>query len=281
MKLVATLLKGAFALAGFGRRKRKPAPHEKPRRRGFARRAFVFTGSAAMVLGASLVGVGLYDYFSDSEPGAESAPAVLSHRFDPGGVYDRPVGVVESSPAPSPTAAAASPTPSTTPAPAVAAAPPPPLRDQPYNMVIEKIGVNAGVFTYGLDANAIPEVPSNGWDVAWYNFSAAPGTGSNAVFAAHVTWNGPAVFYNLDALVPGDEIKLNGTDGTSVKYRVTQSFLVDPADPAALEVMYGTDEDMITIITCGGSPFYVGGSAGYDYTHRLVVRGELVEVHNA
>lgn len=234
-----------------------------------------------MMLGASLVGVGLYDYFGSEEPGVESAPAVLSHRFDPGGVYDRPVGVLVASPTPAPTPAPSA-TPAATPAPAAAPAPPPPpLRDQPYNIVIEKIGVNAGVFTYGLDANQIPEVPYNGWDVAWYNFSAQPGTGSNAVFAAHVTWNGPAVFYHLDALVPGDEVRLTGTDGTTITYRVTESFLVDPSDPNSLKVMAGTDKDMITLITCGGSPFYIGGSAGYDYTHRLVVRGELVSVNEA
>jgi LPXTG-site transpeptidase (sortase) family protein len=118
----------------------------------------------------------------------------------------------------------------------------------------------------------------NGRDVAWYNFSAQPGTGSNAVFAAHVTWNGPAVFYHLDALVAGDEIKLIGTNGAVIRYRVTEAFLVDPNDPNSLSVMSGSSEDVITLITCGGSPYYIGGSFGYDYTHRLVVRAELVEV---
>ena len=42
--------------------------------------------------------------------------------------------------------------------------------------------------------------PHNGYDVGWYAFTAAPGSGDNAVFAAHVTWNGVAVFYNLSSL---------------------------------------------------------------------------------
>jgi len=73
----------------------------------------------------------------------------------------------------------------------------PPLPESGYRMVIEKIGVNAPVDVYGLDANNVPEVPlgSDAAEViAWYNFSAKPGTGSNAVFAGHVTWNGRAMF---------------------------------------------------------------------------------------
>src|SRR3546814_7056233 len=45
------------------------------------------------------------------------------------------------------------------------------------------LGVNAPVDTYGLDANAVPQVPtgSNAREVvAWYNFSARPGAGSRS-----------------------------------------------------------------------------------------------------
>lgn len=270
-----TLFRVFWSLAGFAPRKPKQAA---PRRR--IRRVVALAGALAIFLGAALISVGLYDYLSESEASIQSEPAALANRFDPGGIYDRPIGIVTPTPAPTP-APTATHTPSPTAAPVVAAPPPPPLRDQPYNIVIDKIGVNAGVFTYGLDANNAPEVPYNGWDVAWYNFSAQPGTGSNAVFAAHVTWSGPAVFYNLDALVAGDIVKLTGTDGTVLTYRVTESFLVDPNDPASLSVMHGTDTDMITLITCGGTPFYVGGTAGYDYTNRQIIRAELVEVNQA
>lgn len=272
-----TLFRTLVRLAGF--RSRRPAPRsQRPRRR--IRRVVALAGALAIFLGAALISVGLYDYLSQTEASIPEEPAALTNRFDPGSIYDRPVGVVTPTPAPTP-APTATEAPTPTPAPAAVVAPPPPLRDNPYNIVIEKIGVNAGVFTYGLDANNAPEVPYNGWDVAWYNFSAQPGTGSNAVFAGHVTWNGPAVFYNIDALVAGDIVRLTGVDGTTLTYRVTDSFLVDPNDPASLEVMHGTDADVITLITCGGTPYYVGGVAGYDYTHRRVVRAALVDVNQA
>jgi len=170
---------------------------------------------------------------------------------------------------------------------AVATATPPPvaiapLGDQPYRLVIEKIGVNAPVDTYGLDAHAVPEVPTGSGanqTIAWYNFSSKPGSGSNAVFAGHVTWNGPAVFFKLAQVAPGDTIKLQGTDGTVLAYNVADVFSVDPADPDAVKVMQATNRDMVTLITCGGA--YTDTSDpvfGGEYDERLIVRAELASV---
>lgn len=225
-------------------------------------------GLIGMLAGISLISLGLYDYLNPGEPSIAPQPAVLDYRFDPGGIYDRPPGVLTPTPQPSPTVTA-EPTPGYV-------APPPPLRDQPYHLVIPKIDVNGTVFTYGLDENQVPQVPLNPWDVAWYDFSAQPGTGSNAVFAAHVTWQGPAIFYNLDQLVVGDEVKLVGNDGVELVYAVTGSFLVDPNDPATLSVMRPTDDDVVTLITCGGTFFYTGDPTfGGDYTERRIVRALL------
>lgn len=196
---------------------------------------------------------------------------VISSTEDPGGVYDRPLNVT------------ATPSPTPSPAPVAAIAPAPPLRDVPYRLVIDKIGVNAPVATYGLDAKQVPEVPSNGRDVAWYDFSAQPGTGSNAVFAGHVTWSGRGVFYHLDELKPGDAITLLADNGSKkLTYTVKDVFLVDPSDPNSVSVMGPTPgQDVATLITCGGDPYYVGGVARYDYTHRLIVRAALTDVFTA
>ncbi len=170
---------------------------------------------------------------------------------------------------PSPTPNTASPSPT----------PLPPLGDKPYTLVIEKIDVNAPVYTYGLDEKNVPEVPYNATDIAWYNFSAKPGTGSNAVFAGHVTWNGVAVFYNLDDIAKGDSITLTNDAGVKVIYKVSDVFQVDPSDPDSLKVMYGTGKDVITLITCSGTFTYTGDpDFGGEYDRRLVVRGDLVSV---
>ena len=170
-----------------------------------------------------------------------------------------------------------------TPAPAQGT-PLPPLGDQPYRLVIEKLGVNAPVDTYGLDEHAVPQVPTGGnanQVVAWYNFSAKPGIGGNAVFAGHVTWNGPAVFYKLAQLAEGDVVRLQATDGTELVYTISSVFSVDPADPDSVKVMQQTESDMVTLITCSGEysdtndPIFGG-----EYDERLIVRGELSSVNN-
>ncbi len=181
-----------------------------------------------------------------------------------------------------PTAVPATPDPTAAPTPG-----PPPLGDQPYNMVIEKLGVDAPVRTYGIDpatkdTEPTPEVPT-GADaaqiVAWYDFSAKPGSGGNAIFAGHVTWFGAAVFYSLDQTQAGDLIKLRGQDGTEVAYKVSSVFEVDPSNPNSTQVMAQTEEDVITIITCGGSFVDTNDPVfGGDYTNRLVVRGSLLTV---
>lgn len=160
----------------------------------------------------------------------------------------------------------------------------PPLNEV-YRMIIEKIGVDAPVATYGLDDQAVPVVPT-GPDaqqvVAWYDFSAKPGTGSNAVFAGHVTWNGDAVFRNLDKLQEGDIIKLRDNAGAEVVYRVKSNVQVDPNDPESVKVMYPTEKDEATIITCGGDFFETNDPvAGGDYSHRIIIKADLVSVTEA
>lgn len=206
----------------------------------------------------------------------------LGYTALPGGAEEEAslaVATPTASPSPAPTAEP-SPTPAPTPEPTLAPTPvPPPLSDV-QSMVIERIGLNAPVATYGLDENRIPIVPTGAWAggvVAWYDFSARPGTGGNSVYAGHVTWNGAAVFYSLSTLGAGDLIRLRDDRGAEVVYQVTANDLLDVN--AALQTMYPTDRDMLTIVTCGGSFYSTGHPVfGGEYTSRTVVRAELVSV---
>ena len=149
-------------------------------------------------------------------------------------------------------------------------------------LIIEKIGVDAPVITLGVDENFIPEVPDNPNDVAWYNWSALPGHGSNAVLAGHFDWtvNGQpviGVFYSLADLSVGDLIEVKLEDGTDYKYSVVGNLAVANDDSAAMDMMAPTPSDMVTLITCGGvwtpDP---NNPLGGEYTHRQVVRAELI-----
>ncbi len=245
----------------FQRSSTQPVEGAKPRaRRNVGLRVALVAGTCAIVTGAGVLISGAYHFARPSAEPGDTHP-VVSNLHEEGGVYDRPV-----TSAPSRTEDPA--------VPAEGAAPA--LGDVPYRLVIEKIGVDAPVGTFGLDARQIPQVPLNGQEVAWYNFSARPGSGGNAVFAGHVTWNGRGVFYDLDNLAAGDRISvLSENEATSLTYTVKEVYLVDPNDPNAISVMGPADSDVVTLITCGGDPFYVGGTFRYDYTRRLVVRAAL------
>src|SRR3989337_2028582 len=94
-------------------------------------------------------------------------------------------------------------------------------------LVGERISVDAPVVEMGLDGNGVPQVPLNRQDVAWYNFSAKPGAGSNAVFAGHLNWGGVVgVFGNIDELESGDTIRLISDQGREFTYEVFANYSV-------------------------------------------------------
>ena len=221
------------------------------------KRLFLGVGGVAFVIGIALLAFGGYSALSGGDD--HKAEQVVHITIAP-------------SPSPAPTHATAVPTP----------VPTPPLGDNPYTMVIDKIGVDAPVQAFGLDDQQVPEVPT-GDDaagiVAWYNFTAKPGTGSNAVFAGHVTWFGAAVFYSLTSLATGDEIKLRGQDGTLLTYKISDMFDVDASDPNSVQVMGSTTTDTLTIITCDGTFTDTGDPVfGGEYNNRLVIRAGLESV---
>jgi sortase (surface protein transpeptidase) len=149
---------------------------------------------------------------------------------------------------------------------------------------IPAIGVDApiGVRVVGEDGQmADPTGPS---DVVWYDFQnmpgfgGVPGTGHNAIFAAHVdraayldyagvNYIGPGVFYSLSDLDPGDLIELE-IGGETLYYMVAwrQNVSTDAewGDYMTSEVDY----DSITLITCGGA----FDAETHGYTKRTLVR---------
>jgi LPXTG-site transpeptidase (sortase) family protein len=171
--------------------------------------------------------------------------------------------------------------PSVTPTAADAQQDPAPFAGKEYRLVIDKIGVDAPVAPYGLDENSIPQVPFEAQVVAWYNFSAQPGAGDNAVFAGHKTWGGEAVFFDLEGLVGGDRIVLRAESGEQLVYEVTEKQFVEPNDPSALDWMRQTGTDSITLITCAGERFLTETPAGADYTLRVVLRADRLPNESA
>lgn len=145
-------------------------------------------------------------------------------------------------------------------------------------IIIEKIKVDAPVVVKGLDKDGVPEVPDTPYEVAWYDFSAHPGHGKNAVFSGHVDWypNITGVFWGLRNLAKGDIIKVRLEDGTEYTYKVTENWMVDADTAPVMEIMGPTDKEVVTLITCGGQ-FTRDPQTGLgSYLSRRIVRAERI-----
>jgi LPXTG-site transpeptidase (sortase) family protein len=163
-----------------------------------------------------------------------------------------------------------------TPGPPPTPPPGPPPSDAPVaRIVIPDAAIDAPIVVKGVDAAGVMIAPDNAYDVAWYDFSAHPGFGGNAVFAAHVDYVnvGPAVFYNLKDLEQGDIIEVRLEDGTLYRYAVNFKQQYDAATAPVDTIVGATPAESVTLITCSG----VFNSSTHQYDKRLVVRAELIK----
>jgi LPXTG-site transpeptidase (sortase) family protein len=151
---------------------------------------------------------------------------------------------------------------------------PAPAANAPLTQLeIPAIGVDAPVEVKSIDTNGVMENPSSPHAVAWYDFTSRPEGNGNSVFAGHLDYAGigPAVFWNLGSLKPGDEVKVTLGDGNVVRYRITGVRSVH-ADADASDIVASGDVAKITIITCDGS----FDPSSQEYDQRIIVTGERV-----
>lgn len=141
-------------------------------------------------------------------------------------------------------------------------------------LVIASVEIDAPVVTKGVDENSVMEAPDNAYDTAWYDFSAKPGFGGNAVFSGHVDYInvGKAVFWPLKDLKAGDIIEVRLKDGTVYEYAVNTLQVYDAETAPVDQIIGPTPMDTVTLITCAGT----FSSATRQYDKRLVVTAERV-----
>jgi hypothetical protein len=139
----------------------------------------------------------------------------------------------------------------------------------PVGLAVEAAGIDAGIEALRVIDGAMQD-PTGPWVVAWYENLGSLGTAGNVVMAGHIDyWNvGPAVFYNLSTLQAGDEIVVTGDDGKAYPFAVEWVRQYDSASIPLDEVAGPTEEQSLTLITCGGAFDYTNGH----YLQRTVVR---------
>lgn len=152
---------------------------------------------------------------------------------------------------------------------------PTPEGETPRKLVIPSIGVEAPVVILSVDGNGVMESPNGPEEVGWYDFTSKPGGGSNAVFSGHVDYHdyGKAVFWDLRELEANDIIEVRGDGDSVLRYAVVSS-LTYAADEAPVdEIVGGTENDTVTLITCDGT----FDSSVRQYDQRRVVTAERVD----
>ena len=136
-------------------------------------------------------------------------------------------------------------------------------RSVPVSVDIPAIGVTSRLLHLGVNADGTIQVPSlvtSADEAAWYKYSATPGQIGASVIEGHVdSSQGPAVFFRLGALRPGDTIDVTLADGVTAIFRVTgvREYAKSHFPSKAI---YGTaDYAALRLITCGGVFDYATG----------------------
>lgn len=146
------------------------------------------------------------------------------------------------------------------PAEQAAALPPSP----PIRIVIPKTGTDAPFVGLGLEASgqlAVPD-PNDRRLAGWYKDGVAPGSPGTAIVVAHVdTKTGPAAFYGLGTLEPGDTAEITRADGIVATFRVESVELFDKKAFPSTRVYADTADAELRMLTCGGS--YDKQNGGY------------------
>ncbi|HEX2312516.1 MAG TPA: class F sortase, partial [Thermomonospora sp.] len=123
----------------------------------------------------------------------------------------------------------------------------------PVRVRVPAIGVSARVIPLGLDGRGRLAAPRGYHEVGWNEAGPEPGEPGAAVMAGHVdSRSGPAVFYRLRRLRPGDRVHIDRADGTTVTFVVRRSARY-PKDRVPDREVYGSGgTPQLRLITCGG-----------------------------
>jgi sortase (surface protein transpeptidase) len=122
---------------------------------------------------------------------------------------------------------------------------------------IPAIGVDTGLQRLGREQDGTVEVPTgrHKWEEAgWYEGGTRPGDPGSAVVLGHVdSTAGPAVFYRLRELRPGDRVEVVRADGSTVRFAVDRTEQYPKTRFPTDDVYYPTLTPRLRLVTCGGS----------------------------
>jgi hypothetical protein len=149
-------------------------------------------------------------------------------------------------------------------------------RSPPVSVAIPAIGVQSALLRLGLNRDGtlqVPDLSTSADEAAWYKYSVTPGQLGTSVIEGHVdSLVGPAVFYRLGALHPGDHIDVRLADGITAVFRVTGVREYTKSEFPTTMIYGPTNYASLRLVTCGGTFDF---STGH-YLSSVVVFASLV-----
>ena len=142
----------------------------------------------------------------------------------------------------------------------------------PVRLAIPAIGVATPLVRLGLEADGGMQVPADFGRAGWFTEGPAPGQVGPSVIAGHVdSSTGPAVFYRLRELRPGQAILVERADRSRLRFVVEQARSYPKEGFPTAAVFGPVPEAALRLITCAGDFDRARGS----YRDNLVVFARL------
>ncbi|MDQ7810711.1 class F sortase [Amycolatopsis sp. A133] len=152
------------------------------------------------------------------------------------------------------------------------ARPPVPLpRSAPVSLRVPSIGVSSPLLSLGLNPDRTVESPKDFGKAGWHDKGPTPGEVGASVILGHIDfYRGPAVFFRLSKLAPGDRIEVLRGDGKTATFTVDAKRQYPKSRFPAKDVYGAVEYAGLRLVTCGGE---------FDRTARSYLDNIVVYAH--
>lgn len=145
-------------------------------------------------------------------------------------------------------------------------------KSEPTELSIPDIGLSTSLTNVGKQPDDTLEVPKDASIPGWYRLSPTPGEIGPSIIVGHVdSPEGPAIFWRLREMKPGQIISMKRKDNTTISFKVTEVLQFEQNNFPTERVYGNTDHSALRLITCGGAYNRLTGS----YSHNTVVFASL------
>jgi hypothetical protein len=123
----------------------------------------------------------------------------------------------------------------------------------PVAIAIPGIEVATDLVTLDVDPTGALQAPADYSKAGWWAAGPAPGADGAAVVVGHLDSNrGPAVFFRVPSLEPGDGIEVSRADGSTATFVVDAVHQYSKHSLPARRIYGPTPAPELRLITCGG-----------------------------